>query len=141
MLVSGSYHHLNVYLWMSCAGCLKLTSLVCLSVWCRRVGKWRVTSTGTFPQTPLRTGLDNFASSGSPELTHCLKNLFGFLHYVYLYFSIKLKFLTPFALWLAFPTALGGSCPTHYYGVSVAIGLAPRRRSRSTVMNDVIRCI
>src|SRR4030066_2474557 len=74
-----------------------------------------------------------------PHLTHCLKNFFGFLHYAYLHFSLKLKFLTPFALWLAFPTALGGRCPTDYYGVSVAIGLAPRRRSRSTVMNDVIR--
>src|SRR4030067_2497927 len=40
-----------------------------LPVWCSRVGKWRVTFTGTFPQTPLRTGLDTFASSGSPELT------------------------------------------------------------------------
>ena len=38
-------------------------------VWCSRVGKWRVTFSGTFPQTPLRTGLDTFASSGSPELT------------------------------------------------------------------------
>src|SRR4030043_1457193 len=36
--------------------------------WYSRVGKWRVTFAGTFPQTPLRTGLDTIASSGSPEL-------------------------------------------------------------------------
>ena len=33
-----------------------------------RVGMWRVILADTFPQTPLRTGLDTFASSGSPEL-------------------------------------------------------------------------
>ncbi len=49
---------------------------------------------------------------------------------------LQAKFLTPFALWLAFPTALGGRDATDYYGVSVAIGLASRRRSRSAVMND-----
>ncbi len=38
-----------------------------------RVGKWRVTFAGTFPQTPLRTGLDTFASSGSPELICVIK--------------------------------------------------------------------
>jgi len=52
-------------------------------VWCSRVGKWRVTFSGTFPQTPLRTGLDTFASSGSPELT-CFEwvtfSLCGLLH-------------------------------------------------------------
>jgi len=48
-------------------------------------------------------------------------------------------FLTPFALWLAFPTAVGGRDATDYYRVSVALGLAPGRRSRSTGMSDVIR--
>lgn len=33
-----------------------------------RVGMWRVILADTFPQTPLRTGLDTFVSSGSPEL-------------------------------------------------------------------------
>src|SRR5690606_18489684 len=33
-----------------------------------RVGIWRVILADTFPQTPLRTGFDTFASSGSPEL-------------------------------------------------------------------------
>ena len=33
-----------------------------------RVGKGRVILADTFPQSPLRTGLDTFASSSSPEL-------------------------------------------------------------------------
>ena len=36
---------------------------------CSRVGTWRVTFTGTFPHTPLRTGLDKFTSSCSQVLT------------------------------------------------------------------------
>jgi len=64
--------------------------------------------------------------------------LFGCLHSHTFHF-FKLEFLTPFALWLAFPTAVGGRDTTDYYGVSVALGLAPRRRSRSTVTEDVLR--
>ena len=65
--------------------------------------------------------------------------MFGFLHFAYLHCSFKLEFLTPFALWLAFPTSVGGRYAIDYYGVSVTIGLAPLRRSRGTVMNDVLR--
>src|SRR4030066_919270 len=39
------------------------------AVVCSRGGTWRVTFTGTFPHTPLRTGLDKFTSSCSQELT------------------------------------------------------------------------
>ena len=38
--------------------------------------------------------------------------------------------LCPFALWTAFPSSLAGRDSCDYYGHSVAIGLAPRRRSR-----------
>ena len=38
--------------------------------------------------------------------------------------------LCPFALWTAFPSSLVGRCFHDYYGHSVAMGLAPRRRSR-----------
>src|SRR5215510_432946 len=37
--------------------------------------------------------------------------------------------LAPFALWTAFPPALAGRDSCDYYGASVAIGLASRRRS------------
>jgi hypothetical protein len=37
--------------------------------------------------------------------------------------------LCPFALWTAFPSPLAGRDACDYYGHSVAIGLAPRRRS------------
>src|SRR5438067_577720 len=39
----------------------------------------------------------------------------------------------PFALWTAFPSAVAGRDPGDYYGGSVAIGLASRRRSRVCV--------
>jgi hypothetical protein len=38
--------------------------------------------------------------------------------------SNSLAFLLPFALWPAFPAALGGRDATDYYGSSVAIRLA-----------------
>ena len=37
--------------------------------------------------------------------------------------------LAPFALWTAFPSSLVGRYSHDYYGASVAIGLAPLRRS------------
>ena len=66
-----------------------------------------------------------------------MQDLVGGLHSHTFHF-FKREFLTPFALWLALPTAMGGHDATDYYGVSVAIGLAPRRRSRSAVIKDVI---
>jgi hypothetical protein len=38
--------------------------------------------------------------------------------------------LSPFALYTAFPCSLDGRDPVDYYGDSVTVGLAPRRRSR-----------
>jgi len=37
--------------------------------------------------------------------------------------------LAPFALWTAFPPSLAGRDSGDYYGASVALGLAPVRRS------------
>jgi len=37
--------------------------------------------------------------------------------------------LAPFDLWTAFPSSLAGRDSGDYYEASVAIGLAPRRRS------------
>jgi hypothetical protein len=45
--------------------------------------------------------------------------------------------LSPFALCPALPGALGGRDSADYYGDSVALGLAPRRRSRVPSMLDV----
>ena len=41
--------------------------------------------------------------------------------------------LSPFALWLAFPTALVGRDARDYYGDSVTMWLSPVRQSRDTV--------
>ena len=38
--------------------------------------------------------------------------------------------LCPFAPWTAFPSSLVSRYPHDYYGHSVALGLAPRRRPR-----------
>jgi len=43
------------------------------------------------------------------------------------------------ALYAAFPRAMVGRDSHDYYGDSVAIGLAPLRQSRSTVVKDVLR--
>jgi hypothetical protein len=45
--------------------------------------------------------------------------------------------LSPFALCPALPGSLGGRDSADYYGDSVALGLAPRRRSRVPSMLDV----
>ena len=49
--------------------------------------------------------------------------------------------LDPFALQAAFPPSLAGRCSGDYYGASVAIGFASRRRSHvrlgRTVQRDV----
>ena len=55
---------------------------------------------------------------------------FGVPHYAYLSAVLVSGHLTPFALWTAFPSALAGRDSCDYYGASVAIGLASRRRSR-----------
>ena len=65
--------------------------------------------------------------------------MFGFLHCAYLPIFYQAELLPTFALWLAFPTSLGGRDATDYYGGSVTLSLAGLRRSRSTVVNDVIR--
>ena len=49
--------------------------------------------------------------------------------------------LTSFALWTAFPSSLAGRDSDDYYEASVAVGLAPHRRSHvrpcHTVQRDV----
>lgn len=51
-------------------------------------------------------------------------------HYAYRPIMLTLNRLAPFALWTAFPSSLVGRDSYDYYEASVAIGLAPRRRSR-----------
>jgi hypothetical protein len=43
--------------------------------------------------------------------------------------SSDIHHLAPFALQAALPLSLAGRYPCDYYGASVALGLAPRRRS------------
>jgi hypothetical protein len=50
-------------------------------------------------------------------------------HYAYLPAPFLLSHLCPFALRPALPASLAGRYPRDYYGHSVAIGLAPGRRS------------
>jgi hypothetical protein len=45
--------------------------------------------------------------------------------------------LSPFALYVVLPRSLGGRDAADYYGDSVALGLAPRRRSRVPVVLNV----
>jgi hypothetical protein len=62
-------------------------------------------------------------------LTQDTQNRFGALHYAYLPNWICPLHLTPFALQAAFPPSLAGRDSGDYYEASVAIGLAPDRRS------------
>jgi hypothetical protein len=49
----------------------------------------------------------------------------------------SLDHLSPFALCPVLPGALGGRDSADYYGDSVALGLAPHRRSHAPSMLDV----
>jgi hypothetical protein len=101
--------------------------------WLYEVGGWRVAANGTFPQTPSRTVRARFRAHGSPEHAStgdCIAEP------QYVVRGPPL-FLTPFALWPAFPASLGGRDSTDYYGVSVTIGRVSRKSSRSTVVGDV----
>lgn len=74
--------------------------------------------------------------------TQDTQHRFGVLHFAYLPILIGIfKHLAPLALWTAFPSALAGRCSCDYYGASVAIGFASRRRSHvrlgRTVQRDV----
>ncbi len=53
----------------------------------------------------------------------------GVSHLAYLAMPGYRSSLPPFALWPAFPAASVGRHSHDYYGGSVAVGLAPRRRS------------
>ena len=54
---------------------------------------------------------------------------FGVPHHAYLPEILDIGHLVPFALRAAFPPSLAGRDSRDYYGTSVAIGLAPLRRS------------
>src|SRR5207249_9950691 len=58
------------------------------------------------------------------------QNSFGFTHLALLVVWLS-GYLPPFAMWTAFPSP-------DYYGGSVAIGLAPRRRSRVSLSEHVL---
>jgi hypothetical protein len=57
------------------------------------------------------------------------QNRFGATHYAYLSNSMCPLHLAPFALWAAFPPSSAGRDSGDYCGASVALGLAPDRRS------------
>ena len=62
-------------------------------------------------------------------LTQDTQHRFGVLHYAYLPDLMCPLHLAPFALRTAFPPSLAGRDSGDYYEASVAIGLAPDRRS------------
>jgi len=61
-----------------------------------------------------------------------VQHRFGTLHYAYLPSLDIVITCAPLPCAPAFPGSSAGRCSRDYYGHSVAIGLAPRRRSRGT---------
>ena len=76
-------------------------------------------------------------SRSSAPVADDTEHRFGCPHLAYLPVLRYPRHLPPFALWPAFPTALVGRHAHDYYGGSVALGLAPRRRSRILTTRDV----
>ncbi len=103
---------------------------------CGRVGRQRVTLAGTFPTAPPRTGRDSFdvirlSSDSPPHLpTRYRPKTVSAIDIPPTSPSGLSGHLFPFAMWPALPTS-------DYYGNSVAIGLASRRRSRVPSTSNV----
>ena len=93
-----------------------------------RVGGQRVTLAGTFPTASLRTDRDRFRVNQTLQLTSS-HSVQVFVHLAPFPFQLPAR-LFPFALWTALPSSPVGRDSHDYYGNSVALGLAPRRRSR-----------
>ena len=80
-----------------------------------------------FPTAPLRTVLATFTAHGSPASPVSSASA---LRITRTFAVTRRSYLTPFALWTAFPSS-------DYYGVSVALSLAAVRRSRVPHSVDV----
>jgi hypothetical protein len=117
------------------------------STFSRWVGGWRGDLATPFPSAPLRTGLDSFPSSGSPvaktvrvesrypsrarpPLSRMIASVVSASRMSRTSTPLRSGRLSPFAMCPAFPDS-------DYYGESVAIGLAPRRRSWASSTSHV----
>lgn len=142
--LAASPHTTKKHVFQSYAGLRSIPHLRWTLHLYHRVGMWRVTmyrkDVKHFSTDPPREPDVNLcSSSGSPELIALLVECARLSALRIPPIFYQAEFLPPFALWLAFPTSVDAHYVTDYYGGSVTIGLAPLRRSRSTVMRNVVR--